>query len=210
MRGFFSSIFSIFLSPFGLVGLAALDSSMLFFLPAAVDMAVIILVARTPELFWAFPLLATAGSLVGACVTFYIGCKVGENSLNYWVPERRLKSIQKKIKDKGAIALAIPGLMPPPFPLTPFILACGALKVRRTTFFLTLAGARLIRFSVAAILALIYGRRIIAVLESDIFQLIITGVVVIAIVGSAYSAYRLIRSTRTHRHTKGSRSKEVA
>jgi membrane protein YqaA with SNARE-associated domain len=195
----------MFLSPFGLISLAALDSSMLFFLPAAVDMAVIILVARSPEYFWAFPVLATAGSLVGACVTFYIGCKVGENSLDCWIPEPKLKSIQKKVKDKGAIALAIPGLLPPPFPLTPFILACGALKVRRRTFFLTLAGARLLRFSVAAILALLYGRSIIGVLESDIFKLIITGFVLIAVVGSAYSAYRVIRSTRKHRGKSGSK-----
>jgi hypothetical protein len=49
MRAFFASIFAYFLSPFGLLALAALDMSMLFFLPFAVDAGVIILTARRPD-----------------------------------------------------------------------------------------------------------------------------------------------------------------
>jgi membrane protein YqaA with SNARE-associated domain len=202
MQGFFGAMFSWFLSPFGLVALSALDSSMLFFLPAATDMAVIILTARQRAMFWAFPVLATTGSLIGAYVTFWLGRKIGENSLACWVSERRLKSVQQKVKTKGAIALAIPGLMPPPFPLTPFILVCGALKVNKLKFFLTLGEARLLRFGLAAVLALIYGRRIITLLESEMFQLIIAGFIVIALVGSAYSAYRVIKTTRKYRAGK--------
>jgi membrane protein YqaA with SNARE-associated domain len=56
---------------------------MLFFLPAATDLAVIILTARHRDLFWAFPVLATAGSLLGAYVTFWLGRKIGENSLSH-------------------------------------------------------------------------------------------------------------------------------
>jgi membrane protein YqaA with SNARE-associated domain len=205
MSGFFSTIFALFLSPFGLVLLAALDSSMIFFLPAAVDMAVIILVARHRELFWAFPILATVGSVAGAYVTYRIGRKIGENSLACWVPERRLKSIQKKVKDKGAIALAIPALMPPPFPLTPFILVCGALKVSTKTFFLTLAGVRLVRFSIAAVLALVYGRRIIAVMESPTFKMVIAGFFILAVIGTIVSAIHVVRSTRTHRSSSSRR-----
>jgi membrane protein YqaA with SNARE-associated domain len=208
MHGFFSAIFSLFLSPIGLLVLAALDSSMVFFLPAAVDMAVVILVARHRELFWLFPILAAAGSVTGAYITYRIGCKIGENSLDCWVPERRLKSIQRKIKDKGAIALAIPGLLPPPFPLTPFILVCGALKVSRNKFFLTLTATRLLRFAVAAVLALIYGRSILAVLDSTIFKGVMVGFIFLAIIGTAISAYHVIRSTRTHR--AGRVSKEAA
>jgi len=199
MHGFFGSVFSWFLSPVGLIALSALDSSMLFFLPAATDMGVIILTARHPHLVWAFPILATSGSLVGAYVTFWLGRKIGENSLACWVSERRLKLVQQKVKTKGAIALALPGLMPPPFPLTPFILVCGALKVNKVKFFLTLGSARLVRFGLAAVLARIYGRRIIRLLESDQFQAIVAGSIVIAFLGTAYSIYRLIQTTRKHR-----------
>ena len=80
MHKFFASIFGLFLSPLGLVVLAALDSSMIFFLPAAVEGAVVILTARYREFVWLFPLLATAGSVAGAWVTFGLGGKVGEES----------------------------------------------------------------------------------------------------------------------------------
>jgi membrane protein YqaA with SNARE-associated domain len=199
MTAFFSAVFGAFLSPAGLFALAALDSSMVFFLPAAVDMAVVILAARYHDMFWAFPPIATAGSVVGSYITFRIGSKIGENSLECWIPERRLKSIQGKIKDKGAIALGLTALIPPPFPLTPFVLACGAFKVRRATFFTALAVARFLRFSVMALLALIYGRRIIALLDSPIFKAIITCFIIIAVAGTVYSGYRLVRSTRTSR-----------
>ena len=46
---------------------------MLFFLPFGVDAVVIYLAARDRDLFWIYPLLATAGSLVGAALTYWIG-----------------------------------------------------------------------------------------------------------------------------------------
>src|SRR5262245_62050932 len=107
MSTFFQSIFTAFLSPWGLLALATLDSSMLFFLPVAVDAAVIILSARYSEMFWVFPILATTGSVVGASITFWTGRKIGENSLEIWVPKARLQRIRSKLKDKGAIALAV-------------------------------------------------------------------------------------------------------
>lgn len=192
----FAYAFGLMLSPLGLFVLAVLDSSMLFFLPAAVDAAIIVLVARHRELFWIFPILASAGSLAGAYVTFRIGAKIGENSLANWIPPHRLRSIQKKIGDKGAIALALPGVMPPPFPLTPFVLACGALGVRPSRFFLTLGLARLFRFGVVTGLALLYGRRILALLESDSFKTIVTCFLFVALAATAYSAVRIVRSTK--------------
>jgi len=66
MSKFFASIFGLFLSPLGLVVLAALDSSMVFFLPAAVEAAVVILTARYRELVWLFPILAAGGSMAGS------------------------------------------------------------------------------------------------------------------------------------------------
>jgi hypothetical protein len=47
MMAFLEFLFRLFLSPLGLVDLAALDSSMLFFLPIAVHAAVVILSAPT-------------------------------------------------------------------------------------------------------------------------------------------------------------------
>src|SRR6185369_2343980 len=115
------------------------------------------------EYWWLVPLLATAGSVVGAALTFWMGVKIGEKGLDRWVPdERRLDRIRCRVREKGAIALAVLDLIPPPFPFTPFVLAAGALEVDPRTFFGTLVVCRIFRFGLEALLAIRYGRRILS------------------------------------------------
>ena len=191
MHRFFSSLFVLFLSPAGLVVLAALDSSMVFYLPTAVEAAVVILTARHRELVWLFPFLAAAGSTAGASLTFLIGGKIGAEGLKHWVPDKGLRPIQQKIKEKGAWRLATVALLPPPFPLSPILLACGALKVRAPSFLIAFGVARLIRFGIVAVFAWLYGDWILRVVESGTFQTVVVIFTVIAIAGTVYSIYRL-------------------
>ncbi len=196
---FFQSFFSFFLTWWGSFMIAALDATMLVFLPFGVDAVVIYLAARNEDLFWLYPLLATAGSLTGAATTYWIGKKIGDVGLERYVPERRLNRLKGRVRDSGAIALAVPALMPPPFPLTPFILTCGALNVNPWRFFSIFAAMRLVRFGVEAGLAVVYGRGILRILESDRFQMVITAFIAIAILGTAASAVLLWRSTHESR-----------
>jgi membrane protein YqaA with SNARE-associated domain len=195
VTSFFFSIFGFFLTWWGAFLMAALDTSMLFFLPFGIDALVIFLAARDADLFWIYPILATAGSLTGAAVTFWIGRKLGAPGLERLVPNRRLERLKCKVSDSGAVALAIPALMPPPFPLTPFILTCGALDVNRWRFFVTLACVRLLRFGAEALLARLYGRGVLRVLQSEPFQMVVTGFIVVAVAGTVVSAILLWRST---------------
>jgi membrane protein YqaA with SNARE-associated domain len=201
MRGFFASIFAYFLSPFGLLALAALDMSMLFFLPFAVDAGVIILTARRPEAAVLYVALATAGSLLGGAVTFWIGRRAGEHGLERLVSKRRIDHIKRRVRDSGAIALAIPAMMPPPFPLTPFVLTCGALEVSRVRFFVTLGIVRLVRFGSEALLAVVYGRSILSWMKSDLFQAIVIGVMIVALVVTIAGIWALIRQSRRAERT---------
>lgn len=196
---FFESFFSLFLSPVGLFTLAALDSSMLFFLPLAVDAAVVILSARHHDLFWVFPLLAAPGSVAGGAITFWIGQRIGEKSLENWVSKRRLERIRQTVKNKGAIALATPAILPPPFPLTPLILGCGALGVNRSRFLVTFAGMRLVRYGILSVLGWIYGRRILIILGSESFRGLMIVFTAVFLIGTAYTGYRVIKSTRGQR-----------
>ncbi len=199
MSGFFGSIFGFFLTWWGAFLLAALDSSMLFFLPFGIDALVIFLAARNEDWFWVYPLLATAGSLAGAAVTFWIGRKGGEAGLQRLVRGKRLERIQSRVRERGAIAMAVPALLPPPFPFTPFILTCGALDVDRWRFFGTLGALRLIRFGAEALLARAYGDGILRVLQSDTFQAVVIGFIVVAVVGTIGSGIVLWRSTHASR-----------
>jgi membrane protein YqaA with SNARE-associated domain len=195
-------LISLFVSPAGVVVLAALDSTLFFSLPFGIDAVVIILAARMHGLAWVVPLLATAGSVAGAAVTFWMGVKIGENGLDRYVPSKRLDRIRKKIKNSGAIALAILDLIPPPFPFTPFVLAAGALEVKAKMFFATLVVCRLFRFGIEAALALRYGRSILSWLDSDLFRDLVIGVSILALLLTALSLVRLIKSTRGSRQSR--------
>lgn len=190
-------LFGFFLTWWGAFLLAALDSSMVFFMPFGVDALVIYLAARDDTLFWIYPLLATAGSVAGAALTFWIGRKAGEVGLERFVTPRRLKRLRSRCRERGAGALALPAFLPPPFPLTPLVLTCGALQVNWRWFFSTFAAMRLLRFGLAAVLARIYGRGILRVFESEAFQMVAVGFVAVAVLGTIASAVLLWRNTRT-------------
>jgi membrane protein YqaA with SNARE-associated domain len=196
MRSFSQWVITLCASPVGVVILAALDSTLFFSLPFGIDAAVIILAARLRDLWWVVPLLASAGSVLGAALTFWMGVKIGEKGLDRYVPANRLKRIRNKIRRSGAIALAVLDLIPPPFPFTPFVLAAGALEVKRTVFFVTLVVCRVLRFGIEAVLATIYGRSIISWLDTDLFQDVVFFCIVLALALTAISLVKLVRSTR--------------
>jgi membrane protein YqaA with SNARE-associated domain len=145
---------------------------------------------------WIVPLCATAGSLAGAALTFWMGVKIGEKGLERWVPARRLARIRQRMTGGGSVTLAALSLIPPPFPFTPFVLAAGALDVRPASFFTTFTACRLLRFGVEAALAVRFGRGILQWLDSDTFQTVVTGCIVLAVALTAVSIIRAIRSTR--------------
>ena len=190
---------SWFLTWWGTVLMAALDASMVFYLPFGVDALVIYQAAHDHKLFWMYPLLATAGSIAGAAMTYWIGRTAGEAGLERVVPAKRLKALRRRVRDGGGVAMAIPALLPPPFPLTPFILTCGALAVSRWYFFGTFAIARVLRFGVEAVLAHRYGAGILRLLESDGFRRVIIGFIIVAVIGTVASGWLLWRSTHRER-----------
>ena len=187
---------SFFLTWWGVAILAALDSSMLFFVPFGLDAVVIYLAARDAERAWLYPLMATAGSVAGAAVTYWIGRTGGEKGLERFVPPRRLERLRQRTSRSGALAIALPALVPPPFPLTPFILVSGALSVSAWRFFATFGAVRLLRFGAEAALARVYGSGVLAVLQSGTFRAVVVGFIVVAVIGTIASAVLLWRHTR--------------
>ncbi len=199
MRTWTRWLLGLFLSPIGVTVLAALDSTLFFSLPFGIDTVVIILAARSHAAAWIVVLLATAGSVAGAALTFWMGVKIGEKGLDRFIPEKRLARVRQRIHDSGAIALAVLDLIPPPFPFTPFVLAAGALEVAPWMFFVTLAVCRIFRFGLEAVLAVLYGRSILRVIDSDLFHDIVAFFIVAAMAVSVVTIVRLVRSTRPER-----------
>jgi membrane protein YqaA with SNARE-associated domain len=195
VRAFFFSVLSYFLSPFGVFVMAALDASMVFFLPLGIDFVVIITAARNPEWFWLYALLATLGSLVGAAGTFWVGRKAGEKGLARFVSPRRLKRVRARV-DRGAFVVAAMALIPPPFPFTPFVLVSGALGMNPWSFFGALAGVRAVRFGIEAALASHYGSGILRWMKTPAFQMVVGVFIALAVVGTIVSAVFVYRSSK--------------
>ena len=80
---------------------------MIFFLPFGIDALVIYLAARDGMFFWLYPLLATAGSVTGAALTYWIGRKIGEIGLERFVPGRRFERFRSRVQKQGAVAMAL-------------------------------------------------------------------------------------------------------
>jgi membrane protein YqaA with SNARE-associated domain len=168
-------------------------------LPLGIDFAVVILAARKPVLFWLYALLATAGSVAGGLVTFGIGRKLGERGLALLIKPSRLARVKQRVSRQAALSVAALGVIPPPFPFTAFVLVSGAVGANPWTFCLMLAASRLVRFLAEAGLAAIYGRRILAWMQSTSFEVIVGALTVLALAGTLISAVALYRSTRGDR-----------
>jgi membrane protein YqaA with SNARE-associated domain len=183
-------------SPAGVIVLAALDSTLFVSLPFGIDAAVVLLAARLKGTWWIVPPIATAGSVAGAALTFWMGMKIGDQGLERWVSPKRLTRIRAQVRERGAVALAVLDLIPPPFPFTPFVLAAGALDVSARMFFVTLTVCRMLRFGLEAALALAYGPRIMSWLDSNLFHGIVMACIAIAAALTALSLTQVIRATR--------------
>ena len=195
MRAFFFSILGYFLSPVGLVVMGILDASMVFFLPLGIDFVVILMAARKPEWFWWYALLATVGSLLGALGTFWVGRKAGEKGLTRFVSEKRLKRVKDRV-NRGAFVVAGLGLIPPPFPFTPFVLASGAIGMNPWSFLGALALVRALRFGVEAALAAHYGSGILRWMKTPAFQTVVGVFIALAVIGTVVSAVLVFRGSK--------------
>ena len=68
--------------------------------------------------------------------------------------------------------------------------------MKRPIFLVAFGVARLIRFSIFATFAVLYGTWILRVIESSAFQNVIAVFAIVAIGGTAFSVYRNIRKRR--------------
>jgi membrane protein YqaA with SNARE-associated domain len=184
------------LGGFGLLLLGVLDSSFLF-MPLGNDLLVIALTAAHRQRMFYYVLMATAGSVIGVAFTHWVSAKGGQKGIEGDKKSRRTAYVERKVKEHGGIAIATAALMPPPFPFTPFIIVAAALQYPRKKMLAIIAGCRALRFAVEGSLALIYGRKIIAMAKSPYVEGFIIALVVISMIGSAWSIYSWIRKSRT-------------
>ncbi len=145
----------------GLFVVSIVDSSIVPLpLPGSTDLLLLWLIAHSGSPWLLVP-IAVAGSLVGGYTAWHIGRRGGEAALRRYVPARLLGRIVGWIEHHPVLAVFLPAILPPPIPLSPFVLASGALGVSRGRFLIVFGAARTLRYSLIAWLGVAYGRHVI-------------------------------------------------
>jgi membrane protein YqaA with SNARE-associated domain len=141
----------------GLILLGLVDNSAIP-LPGSMDLALIILAAHHRGWWPYYALMATAGAVLGGYLTCRLAEKGGEETLEKKVGKQRAEKVYRRFKQHGFATVAVGAILPPPFPIVPFLLAAGALKYPRKNFLAALTLGRAARFAVVGYLANRYGQ----------------------------------------------------
>jgi membrane protein YqaA with SNARE-associated domain len=141
----------------GLFGVSLIDSSIIPLpVPGSTDLLLILLVTHRANPVSA-AIAAIAGSILGGYLTWASGAKGGEAALHRYLPKRFGQRLSGWVERKGTLAVVASALLPPPFPMMPFLLAAGALGVSRRKFLISFGVTRTFRYSLVTWLAATYG-----------------------------------------------------
>ena len=144
----------------GLILLGLADNSVVP-LPGSMDVLTVLLAARHKHLWWYYAFMATVGAVIGGYITYGLARKGGKEAFERKLSKGRADKIFKRFEKWGFFAVAVPAILPPPFPIVPFLLAAGAMQYSRQKFVAALALGRGVRFTILAGLGAIYGRHIV-------------------------------------------------
>jgi membrane protein YqaA with SNARE-associated domain len=182
----------------GLILLGLADSSVVP-LPGSMDVLTIYLAARHHQLWWYYAVMATIGAVAGGYITYSLARKGGKEAFERKLSSKKAAKVFERFERWGFFAVAVPALLPPPFPIVPFLLAAGAMQYSRKRFLAALALGRAVRFTIVAGLGAIYGRHIVKFFSQyykpALFTLI--GLTVVAGGFSLFQYYRYKNRTAT-------------
>jgi membrane protein YqaA with SNARE-associated domain len=125
-------------------------------IPGITDLMIVVLAAQHANLFLLIG-AATVGSFLGGYFSYKVGQSGGMAFLEKHVPARIFKPVCHWMETHAILSVALPAILPPPMPLSPFVLAAGALKMSRNKFLITFTVSRFLRHAAAAGLGIYFG-----------------------------------------------------
>jgi membrane protein YqaA with SNARE-associated domain len=172
----------------GLIGLGLLDNSVIP-LPGSMDAATVLLSAAQHEPWWYYAVMATIGGVIGGYLTYRLGLKGGEQTLEKRLSPKRAKQAARIFESFGFWSVVVSAVSPPPVPIVPILIAAGALHYPRNKFLAALTLGRSLRYLLLAYLGHIYGRQILRWLGEyyqPLLYLLIGAVVIGSLIGLYY------------------------
>lgn len=197
------------LMSFGLIGLlliSVVDSSFIPLpIPGVTDIMLVLYAANHvhPILL---VVLATVGSALGGFLSHAVGQAGGMAFLEKRVSKRILDRVTKWVENHSIIAIALPAILPPPMPLSPFVLVAGAVHMSRQRFMVAFTGSRLVRHIIAVWLGIRYGTHVLALWDHFSKKWAITFLVAfwsIILVFTGIAIWKLVQTSRSVGLRKG-------
>jgi len=174
-----------------LILLGLVDNSVIP-LPGSTDIVTILLAAHRREPWLYYTIMATAGALLGGYLTYRMARKGGKETLEKRFSQKKVKKVYAIFERWGFAAVAIPAILPPPFPIVPMLLAAGALQYPTKKFLTALAVGRGVRFTILAYLGYHYGRDIVRFFGLYYWPILL-GLIGLSVLGALYGLYEYKR-----------------
>jgi membrane protein YqaA with SNARE-associated domain len=165
----------------GLILLGLADNSLIP-LPGSMDVFVILLSAHRRGWWPYYAFMATLGAVLGGYLTYRLAEKGGEETLEKKVGKRRSEKVYKRFEKHGFATVFTGAILPPPFPIVPFLMAAGVLQYPRKKFLAALGAGRGVRFFAVAFVGHVYGEAIIGWL-SQYYKPVLYGLLGLAALG---------------------------
>ena len=204
----------LFLS-FGLAGLflvSIVDSSFVPLpIPGMTDIMLVLYAAQHTNP-WLLILIASIGSALGGFFSYQVGQSGGMAFIEKRTPPRVFKRVTRWMESHAVLAVAVPAILPPPMPLSPFVLAAGALKMSRRKFMIAFTASRFLRHAAAVWLGVEYGKPVLVLWNkfiekwgTPVLIFLWTGIAI----SLAYAFWQLWKTSHSVGAVKGRSSKPV-
>jgi membrane protein YqaA with SNARE-associated domain len=184
----------------GLILLGLADNSIIP-IPGSMDVFTIWLAAYHRDIWFYYVIMATVGALIGGYLTYRIAYKGGKQALEKKFNQKKVEKTFSKFERWGFWAVAVPAILPPPFPIVPALLAAGALQYPRKKFIAALALGRGIRYTILGFLGVKYGPHIVRFFSRYYQPALFTLIGLSVIAGIAgFIEYKRVQKRSRERH----------
>jgi membrane protein YqaA with SNARE-associated domain len=149
-----------FLVPFGVFGLfaiALLDSALIP-LPGGPDAVMLLLSTQNPARMPLYALGATAGSVLGCVILYYISRRAGRRALDKFPPQKQAR-VKELVDRYDVLSVLVASVLPPPFPFKLFVITAGVFRLSLLRFAVAVAIGRAFRFFLEGFFAVRYGEQ---------------------------------------------------
>ena len=186
--------FFITLGVFGPFLLEALDSSF-FYVPLANELLLFALIhggGGSARWMWvAYALAGAGGTVAGVGLLDLVMRRFGASGVERVAGRKRFGKLKKRLERNTGRVVFVASMLPPPFPFRFTMMTASALQCARPRMLAAVFAGRAVRFGAEALLILYFGRRFLDFMNSDAFSYVVYALTLVAVLGSAFTIYRL-------------------